>query len=251
MEINPDKWGLPENTRLLGIDVAGEQLLAFLFRSAGKTETPLSCCTLVLYHLEEGVQNTLDLLPALAEAGITEETELILDVTKRNFLYDPNGCGYLLWEDQLLVVGAAGELLCHMGQGDEPSPSYLCKTSAGFPIFTTKDKNDRSTVYWAYDSAAGEMRSLGKSPNTNLKYSCMDTSGNLYYFSGSKIVRWNTLSGEQESIFDCKSNNICSNTTAPKIMTVRENGDLVILDTITANQNIYVLSPGRRRAAPP
>lgn len=238
---DPDSWGLPEDSLLLDMDMAGEQLAVFLFRGRGKAGSPLSCCTLVFYHLEEGVQKTLDLLPALEEAGITEETEPILDSTKKNILCDPNGCCYLIWDDQLVVADHTGKLLCCMGQGDESSPSYLCKTSAGFPIFTTK--SDRSRSYWAFDPAAGTMRSLGKTPNMTLKYGCMDTSGNLYYLGGDKIVRWNTLTGEQENIFDCKANNICSNTTANKVMAVRENGDLVIMDSITENRNIYVLSP--------
>lgn len=240
---DPDSWGLPENSFLLDMDMAGEQLAVFLFRSHGETDSPLSFCTLVFYHLEKGVQKTLDLLPALGEAGITEETEPILDSTKKSVLCDPNGCCYLIWDDRLIVVDDTGKLLCYMGQEEESYLSYLCKTSIGFPIFTTRNKNDRTSSYWAFDPDAGEMRSLGKTPNMTLKYGCMDTSGYLYYLNGDKIVRWNTLTGEQENIFDCQAHNICSNTAANKVMAVRENGDLVIMDSITENRNIYVLSP--------
>lgn len=244
--LDPAQWGLPEDAWLLDVDMVDDQRAVFLFRSRGKTGSPLSCCTLVSYHLTDGLQNTLDLLPALAEAGITEETELLLDSTKKSFLCDPNGYSYLFWDEQLLVISDAGELLCQMGQDGETMPSYLCKTAVGFPIFTTKNRNDPTAYtysYRAYDPVAGEMRSLGTSPVMTLRYSCMDDFGDLYYFEGDKIVRWNTLSGQQENIFDCSANDICPNLSSLKVMTVRENGDLVIMDDITQNKNIYVLSP--------
>lgn len=240
---DPDGWELPEGSLLLDMDMAGEQQVVFLFRGYEKAGSPLSYCTLVFYHLKEGLLKTLDLLPALTEAGITKEAELILDSTKKNILCDPNGCCYLIWDDRLVVVDDEGRLQCCMGQEEDTPPAYLCKSSTGFPIFTTENKSDHSNSYWAFDFAAGEMRSLGETTKVTLKYGCMDASGNLYYLGGDNIVRWNILTGKRDNIFDCKANNICSNAIARKVMTIRENGDLVIMDSATEKQNIYVLSP--------
>ncbi len=235
----PDSWGMPEGAFLSGMDMADSNLASFLFCSFGETGSSLSCVTLVLFHLEKGVQKTLDLLPALTEAGLVQQTEVT--GTQTNILCDPAGYCYLFWDDQLVVVDDAGELRCHIRQEGEPSPSCLCKTSTGFPVFTTDSKGDRS--YWIFDHTAGEMRSLGITPDMKLQHSCMDAFGNLYYLSEGCIVKWDTLTGKQEQIYDCKESGICSNTYANKVMTVRENGDLIIMDPITENQNIYAFSP--------
>lgn len=236
---DPDSWELPENAILSDMDMADNRLAAFLFRSYGKTGSALSCAALVFFHLDEGVQKTLDLLPALTEASLARETDLFS--SSKSILCDPAGYCYLFWEDQLVVVDNEGELRCQIGQ--DGAPSYLCKTPAGFPVFATYNKSDRSRSYWIFDHNTGEMRSLGTTPELTMKYSCMDASGNLYYLSEDYIVRWNTLTGEQENLFDCKPWGILSNTIANKVMTIRENGDLIILDPATENRCIYAFSP--------
>ena len=236
-------WGLPENGILTDMTMADEQTAVFLVRSFGESGTPLSCCSMVFYHMEEEVQKTVDLLPALTAAGITEHTGYSIDPTAKSILCDPDGCCYLLWENKLIVASGAGELLCDMEQTGEVTLSFLCRTPEGYPLFVRTDMENRVNTYWIYDRSAGEMRSLGETKYMALKYGCMDTAGNLYYFSNDKIVRWNTRSGDRETIFDCSANHICSNTTALKVTCIRENGDLVIMDSITENQNIYVLSP--------
>lgn len=239
----------PQNTFFKDMTMAGDKLAAFLACSRQtESDTPLSACSLIYYHLENGVQKTLDLLPALADAGITKLPDTFRDHTKRSVLCDSKGCVYLIWEDSLVVVSETGELLCYMESADNVSLSCLCDFPDGFPMFVREDKNNRTSTYLVYDHDAKEMRSLGESKNIVMKYACMDRAGNLYFFTDinqtdNNIVRWDTLSGNREKIFDCKANSICNNTMSYKAMTVRENGDLVIMDPASENRNIYVLSP--------
>lgn len=243
VELEPAGWSLPDNTYIHDMCMADDRLAVFLFRSIGESGSPLSCCSLVFYHMEEGVQKTLDLLPALAEAGITEDSGEAWDPTRKSILCDSNGCCYLIWENRLIVVDDTGELLCHIEQNMDTTLAYLCMAPEGFPIFVSSNRSERTNTYWVYDHAAGEMQSLGETKYMALKYSCMDASGNLYYFSDDKIIKWNTTTGERENIFDCTANYICNNTTGSKTMSIREDGDLVIMDPMTDNRNIYVLSP--------
>ncbi len=241
--LDPAGWGLPENSLLVDMDMADEELAVFLARSFEENGLPISCCSLVFYHTKEGVQRTLDLLPALASAGITQSTGFHLDSTQKNILCDREGRCYLLWENRLLVVDTDGTLLYNMEQDTGVTLSCLCKTPEGFPVFVRTDADSRVSTYWLYDCGVGEMRSLGETKSLTLRFGCMDSQGNLYYFSNDKIVKWNIQSGKREIIFDCGAGNICSNTNALKVTAIRENGDLVIMDSIAENNNIYVLTP--------
>lgn len=246
MELNLGEYGLQEGAYLWDMDMADDQLAVFLLRKFGEEEMPIPYASLLFYHMEDGVQKNLDLLPILASLGIENELGSRDYLLRQGcILCDRDGCCYLLWNENLLVLGENGELLCHMkGTGDLP-PTYLCKTPEGFPLFVLSDMDTRASTYWTYDHDTGEMRSLGESKYFALKCGgCMDTAGNLYYFSDTcNIVKWNILSGEREKIFDCKANLLSSNDMSRKIMTVREDGDLVIMDPLNARQNIFVLSP--------
>lgn len=242
-ELDPAEWGLPENSLLIDMDMTDHELAVLLVRSFEETGNPLSYCSLIFYRLGTGVQETLDLLPALAEAKITESRGLYLDGIQKQILCDPDGRSYLVWEDKLLVIDAQGTLLCQMDINENSTLSCLGKTPEGLPLFVRTDTDSRVSDYWLYDCAAGNMHPLGETKPLTMRYCCMDAQGRLYGFSNAKIVRWDLQSGKRETIFDCGAANICSNTTALKVTAIRENGDLVLMDTIAENWNIYVLSP--------
>lgn len=241
-KIDPDEWGLPETANLALADVAGDKLIACCFYTSEQVGTPKSYCSLIFYHMENGVQKTLDLLPALTAAGMADS---IKPFSEKNILCDQNGCCYIVLENKIIIVSDTGELLLlAKPQEDTASLTYLCKTPDGLPVFVGMSPKDRSNTYWIFDRSAGEMRSLGQSGHMSLNYSCMDSYGYIYYLTSmGKIVRWNALKGAQENIFDCGANNICGNTAAEKLMAVRENGDLIVLAPATENKCVYVLSP--------
>ena len=54
-ELDTTGLELPESGILADMAMADEQTAVFLVRSFGESGTPLSCCCLVFYHLEEGV----------------------------------------------------------------------------------------------------------------------------------------------------------------------------------------------------
>ncbi len=54
-ELDTAGWELPESGILADMAMADEQTAVFLVRSFGESGTPLSCCSLVFYHMEEGV----------------------------------------------------------------------------------------------------------------------------------------------------------------------------------------------------
>lgn len=238
--VDYDEWGVP-NTNLTQVDVVDDKLVACYFCSSEDVGASRSHCTLVFYHMENGVQKSLDLLPALTAAEMADSIDLF---SEENVLCDREGCCYLVLPDKILVISETGELL-HCADrelSDRATLSYLCKTPQGFPLFVCRDLSNRSNTYWIYDHDAGEMRSLGKSGYKSQDYGCVNSCGELFYFSNGNVVCWNTLTGAQEKIFDCQANNICSNLSAKKHMTIREDGDLVILDPMTENKCIYVLS---------
>lgn len=244
MELDLAESGLPKDARPIDMDMTDDKLAVFLFRNNSEDGMPIRYCSLLFYHMEDGLQRTLDLLPALTAAGRENEPAEWSPTNGQALLCDRDGFNYLIWNNALLVVSETGELLCSMEQEPDAVLLFLCKMPDGRPLFVSRNASNRTNTYWAYDPAAGEIRSLGQSNYIEMNCGCMDASGNLYYLSANrKIVRWNTLSGEQENLFDCAANNICSNTFNRKVLTLRENGDLALMDPVTAGNNIYVLSP--------
>lgn len=239
-EVSPDTWGLPTANLTLA-DVVGDRLIACYFHSAEEVGTPRSYCSLVFYHMENGVQKTLDLLPALTAAEMSDKIE---SYSEKNILCDQNGCCYIVLEDRIIIVSDTGQLLLLAEpQNDDAPLAYLCRTPEGLPVFVSKSLQNRSNTYWIFDQDAGEMRSLGQSGYMSLDYGCMDSYGNIYYLTSmGKLIRWNTLTGEQESIFDCEANTICGNMAAKKLMAVQADGDVLILDPVTEQKSIYTLS---------
>ncbi len=243
MELDLADCGLPENTALYGMDMADSRQAVFLSYIPGGAGQPIPHSALLYYHMEEGVQKTLDLLPLLASAGIEHEPDDYLAYSRHSILCDRDGRCYLIWNQALLVIGENGELLCNM-EGTGTLPPLCIKTPEGLPLFVFQDADNRISDYYIYDQNAGQLRSLGQSKYFNMISGCMDVSGNVYYFNGNgAIVQWNILSGEQKKIYNCKDNHICENTYSNKIMLIRENGDLALMDPAVEKHNIYVLSP--------
>ncbi len=145
-EISPDAWGLPKTANLALADVVGDRLVACYFYTTEETGTPRSYCSVVFYHMENGVQKTLDLLPALTAAGMVDN---IAPFSEKNILCDQNGCCYIVLEDKLLIVGDTGQLLLlEEPQNDAAPLSYLCRTPEGLPVFVSQDLKSRSNAYW-------------------------------------------------------------------------------------------------------
>lgn len=246
MELALADSGLPRDASLLNMDMASDKEAVFLTYTSGEPGQPTPQSALLFYHLEEGVQKTLDLLPILASVGLGNEPDSERDYSYRYHvnLCDREGRCYLIWNRSLLVIDSDGQLLCHMETAGESYPRLLCKTPEGLPLFMLPDKKNNVNEYYIYDQKAGQLRSLGQSKYFDIVSGCMDVSGNIYYFNeNGSIVRWDILSGELEKIFDCKGNSICENSYSAKVMLIRENGDLALMNPGIARQNIYVLSP--------
>ncbi len=242
VEVDPEEWGVPKSASLDWVDVADDKLAACYFCSSMQEDAPISYCSLILYHMENGVQRTLDLLPALTAAGLADST---VPLSEQNVLCDLDGYCYIVLEDKILIVDESGQflLLAPPEEGAVPL-TYLCKTPEGLPIFVGMDSRSRSTSFWSYDRNAGTLRCLGKTDYIALRCGCADSYGDVYYYTSmGKMVRWNTLSGLREDIFDCDANDICLNHSAGKRMAIRADGDLVIMDPMTETRSIYVLSP--------
>lgn len=235
MELDLSDCGLPGDELLSGMDRLDDKQMVLLFRSEAENDMPLPDCSLVFYHTEDGMQKTLDLLPALTAAG--KEKGPVYAVR-----CDADGRIYLSCKNALLIISETGELLCS-AQWDQDAPLlFLCKNQDGSPLYMSPNKAKRTNTYWGYDNAAGEMCSLGESEFVEMNSICMDSNGNLYYLSDENIVRWDTRSGSRENIFNYKNNQLFSNSNS-KVMTIRENGDLAILDCLSDGLSIYVLSP--------
>lgn len=236
--------GLPRDATLLSMDMANDKEAVFLTYTSGEPGQPIPHSALLFYHLEEGVQKTLDLLPILASVELEDEPDSERVPRRHLILCDREGRCYLIWNQSLLVIGDNGELLCHIKGDGDLSPLCLCRTPEGLPLFVFQDTDNRVNDYYIYDQKSGQLRSLGQSKYFNIVSGCMDISGNIYYFNeNGSIVRWNILSGEREKIFNCKDNHICENVYSQKVMLIRENGDLALMDPVVEKQNIYVFSP--------
>ncbi len=235
-QINLTDWGLPQTANLMAIDIVEDKQIVCLFHAFEGSD--LSHCSLVYYHMEEGVLKTLDLLPAMLSAGISESSIHIERV-----VWTPNGNGYILTADTLLMIKDTGESAGTLTRSEDTPLSYLCKTPEGFPLFVLSDKGNKSNDYLLGDSASGELRSIGQANYMALSYGCVDPYGSLYTLSKDNVVRWDTNTGAREKIFACSANAICTNLLSEKKMGIRSDGNLVIMDPHTANRNIYVLSP--------
>lgn len=238
--------GLPRDAALLSMDMANDKEAVFLTYISGEPGQPIPHSALLFYHLEEGVQKTLDLLPVLASVGLGDEPEKERDYSYRYHinLCDREGRCYLIWNRSLLVIDSDGELLCHIEATGKQFPRLLCKTPEGLPLFVFPDEENHVNEYYIYDQKAGQLRSLGQSKYFNIISGCMDISGNIYYFNeNGSIIRWDILSGEREKIYNCKDNHICENTYSSKVMLIRENGDLALMNPGIERRNIYVFSP--------
>lgn len=236
-EIDLIEWGLPERIALVDADIAGKELIACFFRSYDGSGNSLSHCSLVWYHMEEGIQKQLDLLPALTAAGMNDAS-----LNTERVLCDPNGNCYLILADRILIVREDGELAASLESESSPI-TYFSKTPDGTPFFILSDKTNKVNNYRIYDSEAGEMRSLGLAGYQTLKYGCLDPYGCLYTLANGNVIRWDTTAGTMEKIYDLNANSICSNLMSEKKMGFRADGNLVIMDPHTSTHNIYVLSP--------
>lgn len=160
MELDLADCGLPGDELLSGMDRLDDKQMVLLFCSDAENDLPLPYCSLVFYHTEDGMQKTLDLLPALTAAG--REKGPVYAVR-----CDADGRIYLSCKNALLIISETGELLCS-AQWDQDAPLlFLCKN---------------------------------------------------------------------------QNNQLFSNSNS-KVMTMRENGDLAILDCLSDGLSIYVLSP--------
>lgn len=237
-EIDLIEWGLPERIALVDADIAGKELIACFFRSYDGSGNPLSHCSLVLYHMEEGIQKQLDLLPALTAAGMNDAS-----LSTERVLCDPKGNCYLILADRILIVREDGELVASVEQSDSSPITYFSKTPDGTPFFILSDRTNKVNNYRIYDFEAGEMRSLGLAGYQTLNYGCLDPYGCLYTLANGNVIRWDTTAGTMEKIYDLDANSICSNLMSEKKMGFRDDGNLVIMDPHTTTHNIYVLSP--------
>lgn len=236
-EIDLIEWGLPEGIALADADIAGKELIACFFRSYDGSGNPLSHCSLVWYHMEEGIQKQLDLLPALTAAGMNDAS-----LSTERILCDQEGNCYLILADRILIVREDGELAASLESESSPI-TYFSKTPDGTPFFILSDKTNKVNNYRIYDFETGEMRSLGLADYQTLKYGCLDPYGCLYTLVNGNVIRWDTTAGTMEKIYDLDANSICTNLMSEKKMGFRADGSLVIMDPHTETHNIYVLSP--------
>ena len=208
-------------------------------------EQALTGCTAVFYHMEQGMEKKVDLMPALQELGIEIKGETLMSM---DICHDKEYNSYVMLDGKVLVVNQEGErsLLMEPTVSSEFQLKCICKTPEGVPVFAVMDMMNLGNTYFCYDVETGTMRTLGQNSYLNIYHTGVDGYGSIYYFSERNLVSWDTVTGKQEKIFDCKENAICNNSLSA-LIGYNEAGEILIMDPQTDKDNIYVLS----RIAPP
>lgn len=199
----------------------------------------------VYMNLSGSERTRLDLYPAIQEFGMELEPGIRVDCA----CYD--GRGYLYVIDQkkprVGVIDETGALVSTMELTLERADIISCsmKTGDGAVIFETKGIKGTekvTTLFW-YDDKKGEISILGDigSGGESASRRYMGQYEEIYYATGSSLVRWNWRTGIREKIFNFSENGINSNFFWKYCVTT-EDGQLILLDVSEDTVQLYGFS---------
>lgn len=200
----------------------------------------------VYMDLSGTVRTMLDLYPAMLEYGLELTPNLLFDCV------DYDSRGYLYVRDQkkpsVGVIDESGALLDTMEISLERADAALCamKTRDGAAVFAAtgiKGTEKVTTLFWYDDekpgiSILGDI-GFGGEIAASLRY--MNQYEEIYYSTGSNLIRWNWKTGVREKIFNCSANGIGTNYSQ-KYCVTNEDGQLFLLDLYGSTAQLYSFS---------
>lgn len=193
-----------------------------------------------------GTERTrLDLYPAMQEFGM----ELNPGVRVECVCHDDRGYLYVTdpKKPRVGVIDETGSLVNTMELSLERAEVISCsmKTGDGAVIFETKGikGNDKVTTLFWYDDTKGDISILGDigSGGESASRRYMSQYEEIYYATGSSLVRWNWRTGVREKVFNFSENGINSNFYG-KYCVAASDGQLFLLDTSEGTVQLYVFS---------
>lgn len=197
----------------------------------------------VYMDLSGNVSTMLDLYPAMEEFGVGPNDML------GYVEYDNRGYFYVRDErkPRVGVIDGTGTLIDTMELALERPEAVTgtMKTWDGtvvFEISGIKGTDKVTTLFWYDDqkpgiSILGDIGAGGEtvSPRYISQY------GEIYYSTGSNLVRWNWKTGVREKIFDCSANGL-SKGVSWKYCIINEAGQLFLLDVSGDITQLYAFS---------
>lgn len=191
------------------------------------------------------VRTRLDLYPAMQEFGMELKPGVLVDCV----CYDDRGYLYVIDQKKprVGVIDETGALVSTMELTLERSDVISCsmKTGDGAVIFETKGikGTDKVTTLFWYDDKKGGISILGDigSGGESASRRYMSQYEEIYYATGSSLVRWNWRTGVRERIFNFSENGINSNCYG-KYCVSTEDGQLFLLDTSEGTVQLYGFS---------
>ena len=191
------------------------------------------------------VRTRLDLYPAMQEFGMELKPGIRVDCA----CYDDRGYLYVIDQKKprVGVIDETGALVSTMELTLERAEiiSRSMKTGDGAVIFETKGIKGTekvTTLFW-YDDKKGEISILGDigSGGESASRRYMGQYEEIYYATGSSLVRWNWRTGIREKIFNFSENGINSNFFWKYCVTT-EDGQLILLDVSEDTVQLYGFS---------
>lgn len=213
--------------------------MVFLGEAYNQDYTEVTNYYAVYMNAQGECLKTLDVYAALTEFGLKLDPQIRL----QSLICDGEGYLYISDPESLRVgiIDDTGTLIDTMELEGTYDGGVVCsmKSPEGIPIFEAANMRERkNTLFW-YDTEKKALRVLA-----DTKYDAVyaygrsfNQFGEIYYIRYNKIVCWNTASGKQERIFDCKSNGMgenefylrCVNNAAGELFLLDTGGDTVCL----------------------
>ena len=197
----------------------------------------------VYTDMSGNVNTMLDIYPAMEEFGVTPDKMLgYVEYDTRGYFYvrDPR-------KSRVAVIDETGALIDTMEPEMERAEAAagITRTWDGMVVFNAsgvKGTKKVTTLFWYDDqkpgiSILGEIESGGEIASQRY----INQYGEIYYSTGSNLVRWNWKTGIREKIFDCNENGL-SKGVSWKYCITNESGQLFLLDVSGGITQLYTFS---------
>ena len=232
---------------LWGGAVAGDGELVF-FNQVSNEES-VEHYYAVYMDLSGNVDTMLDIYPAMEEFGVDPNKMLgYVEYDTRGYFYvrDPK-------RSRVAVIDKTGALIDTMELTLERAEAVagFMKTWDGTVVFEAtgiKGTEKVTTLFW-YDDEKSGISILGDigSGGEVVSQRYINQYGEIYYSTGSNLVRWNWKTGVREKVFNCSENGLnrgvfskyCITNGAGQLFLLDVSGEISQLYTFSETEPVY------------
>jgi len=190
---------------ITSLDIAEGSPILFMARQDPQSRQILEYRA-VWFDSEGHVESSLDLLPALREAGLYREDEYFWNNAAKwdsRGYYCVRGAGD---EQEYAVLDKEGQLVTIVDPQQDMGEVMvnLYHDSQGRCIWETVSFKDLCNVFWGVQE--GEQKKLCESSYQNVGSRYVNAYGDLYYIQNNNLVRWDASTGSCETLYVGGSN---------------------------------------------